>query len=119
METIGLVFIFSKCLDLARLNKTFNTIVLTLGQAGNNMMVFLVVLVFFNIMLIPLAQSIWGTKLKGYKTIADTRNSIMMIAYSKGNYDVLLDINPLWSMLFVIFYYFIAIFILHAAFHMV
>ena len=83
------------------------------------MVTFLAVLVTFNIILIPLAQSIWGTKLKGYKTIADTRNSIMMIAYSKGNYDILLDINPLWSMMFVIIYYFIAIFIIHAAFHMI
>ena len=41
-----------------------------------------------------------------------------MIAYSKGNYDVLLDTNPLWSMMFIIIYYFIAIFVIHAALHM-
>lgn len=80
---------------------------------------FLAVLIFFNIMLVPLAQSIWGTKLNGYKTFSDARNSVMMIAYSKGNFNEMLDINPLWSMLFVIFYYFMAIFILHAAFHMI
>jgi hypothetical protein len=31
METIGLIFIASKVIDGARLNKKFNTIILTLG----------------------------------------------------------------------------------------
>ena len=40
-----------------------------------------------------------------------------MIAYSKGNLEILLDINLIWSLIFMIMYYFIPIFVLHAAFH--
>jgi hypothetical protein len=42
-------------------------------------------LIIFNIALVPLAQSIWGTYLVGYKTKMETLNSVFMIAYSKGN----------------------------------
>ena len=63
METIGLIFVASKVMDGLRYFRTFNTIILTLTQSGNLMVTFLSVLIFFNIMLIPLAQSIWGTKL--------------------------------------------------------
>ena len=40
-----------------------------------------------------------------------------MIAYSKGNMEILLDINLIWSLIFMLLYYFMAIFLLHAAFH--
>lgn len=76
-------------------------------------------LIVFNVMLVPLAQAIWGTYLIGYKTVPDTIVSVFMIAYSKGNLEVLLDLNFLWSFNFMIIYYSVAIFVLHAAFHMV
>ena len=41
-----------------------------------------------------------------------------MIAFSKGNLDKLLDYNFIWSALFMIIYYIMGVFILHAAFHM-
>ena len=41
-----------------------------------------------------------------------------MIAFSKGNLDKLLDYNFIWSALFMLIYYFMGVFILHAAFHM-
>ena len=40
-----------------------------------------------------------------------------MIAYSKGDLDKLLDINIVWSLIFMIMYYAMVIFTLHAAFH--
>ena len=41
----------------------------------------------------------------------------MMIAYSKGNLEILLDHNMIWSLLFMLTYYVLPIFIMHAAFH--
>jgi hypothetical protein len=75
------------------------------------------VLIIFNVALTPLAQAIWGTYLVGYKTPSDANNSVFMIAYSKGDLEVLLDINTIWSLIFMLMYYAMAIFILHAAFH--
>lgn len=78
---------------------------------------FLVTLISFNLTLTPLANAIWGTYLIGYKTYVDASNSVFMIAYSKGNVDQLLDINVIWSAFFIIIYYMVAIFIMHAMFH--
>ena len=41
----------------------------------------------------------------------------MMIAYSKGNLEILLDHNQYWSLIFITMYYILSIFIMHAAFH--
>jgi hypothetical protein len=75
-------------------------------------------LIVFNFILTPLAQSIWGTYFIGYKTFPDAVVSVFMIAFSKGNLDKLLDYNFIWSALFMIIYYVMGVFILHAAFHM-
>jgi len=69
--------------------------------------------------MVPLAQAVWGTYLLGYKTFSDAVVSVFMIAYSKGNLEVLLDLNFIWSLNFMVMYYVMAMFILHAAFHMV
>jgi hypothetical protein len=76
-------------------------------------------LIVYNIALTPLAQSIWGNKLIGYKNFFNALNSVMMIAYSKGNLEILLDINVVWSLIFILMYYLVSIFFLHAAFHQV
>ena len=69
--------------------------------------------------MVPISQAIWGTYLQGYKTFPDACNSIFMIAYSKGDLEQLLNINLTWSLMFMMIYYLVAIFILHAAFHMI
>lgn len=79
--------------------------------------IFLMVLIIFNLSLVPLAQAIWGTYLIGYKTFGDAMVSVFMIAYSKGNLEVLLDLNFIWSSVFMVIYYIIAIFFMHSAFH--
>ena len=117
METIGLIFVATKVLDGARVLQRVNVIVLTLTESVQLMMIFLGGLITFNIALTPLAQAIWGTYLIGYKTKLDTINSVFMIAYSKGDLQEILNINFTWSFNFIIIYYSMVIFVLHAAFH--
>jgi len=117
METIGLIFIAIKVIDGFRINLRFNVIVMTLMNSASLFFIFLVFLLAFNIALVPLAQSIWGSYLIGYKGTLDCLNSVMMIAYSKGNLESLIEINFYWSFLFMIIYYAFALFFLHAAFH--
>jgi hypothetical protein len=81
------------------------------------MSIFFTLLFAFNIIVTPLAQAIWGTYFIGYKTFREAFLSVFMIAYTKGNLDRLLDINFIWSALFLLLYYFVAFFIVHAAFH--
>ena len=81
------------------------------------MTIFLGFLMTFNIAMVPLAQSIWGTKLIGYKDIGSCVNSVFMIAFSKGDLEFLLDINVLWSLIFMTMYYIMNLYLLHAAFH--
>ena len=90
---------------------------LTIEQSLQLIGVFLITLLSFNLTLTPLANAIWGTYFVGYKTYVDASNSVFMIAYSKGNVDQLLDINVYWSSIFIIAYYIVAIFIMHAMFH--
>lgn len=80
---------------------------------------FLGLLIVFNAAMTPLAQAIWGTYLLGYKTFKDAFVSVMMIAYSKGDLEELLDLNLNWAFLFILMYYSVAIFLLHAAFHQI
>ena len=117
METISLIFVASKVIDGARLVQKFNVIVLTLIQSFKLLGIFAILLILFNIAVVPLAQSIWGTHLIGYKGYFDAINSVCMLAYSKGNLEVILDINEIWSLNFIMIYYIAVLFILHAAFH--
>ena len=73
-----------KVLEGAKLSNKINIIFMHFGQATGLMVVFLGTLIVFNVMMVPLAQSIWGPYVTGYKTIGDTLNSVFMIAYSKG-----------------------------------
>ena len=66
----------------------------------------------------PIAMAIWGHYLPGYKTFNDANSSVFMIAYSKGDIEILMTINSLWSLIFMFVYYILPIFILHSAFHM-
>lgn len=119
LDTLGLVFCLVKIVDGFRLFKGLNVIVLCLTESVNLLTTFLGLLFVFNFTMVPLAQSIWGTYFIGYKTFSDASNSVFMIAYSKGNLEFLLDINLVWSLVFMLLYYMIAVYILHAAFHMV
>jgi len=76
-------------------------------------------LIIFNLILVPLAQAVWAPYLIGYKGFWDCVNSVFLIAYSKGDLVEILDLNFIWSLIFMVMYYFFSIFILHAAFHMV
>jgi len=40
-----------------------------------------------------------------------------MIAYSKGNLEKILNINVYWAFLFILIYYVVILFLLHAAMH--
>jgi hypothetical protein len=90
---------------------------MTLNYSVNLMIIFFIVLIFFNISMVPLAQSIWGTYLQSYKTFPDAVNAVLMLGYSKGDLDQILDINFIWSFIFMSLYYSIAIFVIHSAFH--
>ena len=85
METIGLIFVATKVLDGLRVIQRVNVIVLTLTESVNLLVIFMGALLTFNMSLVPLAQSIWGTYLIGYKTPFDCVNSVAMISYSKGD----------------------------------
>ena len=117
METICLIFILVKVADGIRIFERMNVIVNTLIYSLNLILVFLGLLIVFNLAMVPLAQAIWGTYLIGYKTFPDTVVSVFLIAYSKGNLEDLLELNIFWSLVFMIMYYMIAIFFIHAAFH--
>ena len=117
METLGLVFILLKIADAARVVDNINVLVLGIYESIDLLLIFLLFLVVINIVLVPLAQAIWGTYLIGYKTFSDAMVSVFMIAYSKGNLEILLEINTFWSLIFMLIYYLLPIFILHAAFH--
>merc|ERR1712100_427791 len=81
--------------------------------------IFLVIMLASAFSLVPLAQSIWGTYLFGYKTFAHAVCSVLLINYSKGNLNVLQDYNAFWSSIFIFLYYMIIVFLMHAAFHTV
>mmetsp|Transcript_19374 Transcript_19374/g.29718 ORF Transcript_19374/g.29718 Transcript_19374/m.29718 type:complete len:245 (-) Transcript_19374:276-1010(-) len=119
LETIGLIVILVKVVDGLRLMQRLNVIILALIQSTSLLSIFLALLLVFNFTMVPLAQAVWGTYLLGYKSISDAIVSVFTIAYSKGNLEVLLDLNFIWSLNFMVMYYVMAIFILHAAFHMV
>ena len=118
METIGLFFVLFKVGDGLRYIQRLNVIVMTIANSMDLLVIFCLMLVLFNLAMVPLAQAIWGTYMIGYKTFFDAFVSVAMIAYSKGDLEEILNINLIWSSVFILMYYLVAIFILHAAFHM-
>jgi hypothetical protein len=118
METIGLFLVLFKVIDGLRYIQRINVIIMTLSYSKDIMFIWIGLLVVFNMSMVPLAQAVWGTYLIGYKSFFDAFNSVCMIAYSKGNLEQILNINFIWSSLFMLLYYTMAIFIFHSAFHM-
>jgi len=84
MDTLAMLLCMIKVIEGAKLSNKINIIFMHFSQAGGLMSVFLATLIAFNIMMVPLAQAIWGPYVTGYKTISDTLNSVFMLAYSKG-----------------------------------
>jgi len=117
MESLGLIFILFKVVDGFRFFSRFNKIVMSISNSSQMVLIFTSIMILFNVTLTPLAQSIWGNYFVGYKTYKDALNSVFMISYSKGNLEDLLDINIVWSLIFMTMYYAFTIFLLHAAFH--
>jgi len=81
------------------------------------MTLFLIIMIVFNIIMTPLAQAIWGSQLMGYKTFGDALVSVFMLAYSKGNLEQILNINIYWAFVFILIYYIVILFLLHASMH--
>jgi hypothetical protein len=81
------------------------------------MLVWMILLVFFNIIMTPMAQSIWGHISFGFQNFTLSLIQVFMIAYSKMDLNSLLALNIYYSMAFFVIYYMIAIFLWHSAFH--
>lgn len=64
----------------------------------------------------PLAQSIWGIYIPGYKTVTHTICSILMLSYSKGNLNSILYLSNYWALFFISSYYLIFVFLCRSAF---
>ena len=118
-EVISLLFMGRKMLDLFRVIQILNIILVVLKEGLAFISIFMIFFLVAIFGLVPLAQSIWGTYLFGYKTVEHTIGSVLMINYSKGNLEVLQDFNFIWSFIFVFLYYMIIVFFMHAAFHVV
>lgn len=85
METLGLFLVLFKVIDGLRYVQRINVIVMTLSYSKDLLIIWITLLIVFNMAMVPLAQAIWGTYLIGYKSFFDAFNSVAMIAYSKGN----------------------------------
>jgi sterol desaturase/sphingolipid hydroxylase (fatty acid hydroxylase superfamily) len=119
MEAAGLIFILFKVVDGLRVFSRLNKVVMAIVNSSQMIMIFTAIMILFNVALTPLAQAIWGNYFVGYKTFKDAVNSVFMISFAKGNLEFLLDINVIWSLIFMCMYYSVIVFLLHAAFHMI
>ncbi len=81
------------------------------------MLFWLIMLVLFNIIMTPMAQSIWGHISFGFQNFRLSLMQVFMIAYSKMDLNMLLSLNVYYSMAFFIIYYIISIFLWHSVFH--
>lgn len=118
LDTIALIFVAYRVIDVLRVFQEFNTIVEGIKQSGAVLTIFLATYLGFNIAVVPLAQGIWGTLFIGYIGFVDCLNSCAMIAYSKGDLEFLLETNPLYSIMFLFIYYMVLIYVMHSGFHM-
>jgi hypothetical protein len=119
LETIALVFVLFKVVDGLRINKKFNHIVQTMLNSSQLLCIFFCVNLLIQLALTPLAMAVWGHQLAGYKDFDNGMVSVMMIFYSKGNLNSLLEINYIWSFIFLLIYYFLTIFLSLGAFHQI
>lgn len=117
-DAIAMIFVTWRVVGLMRIIPEFNTVVLTLSQSSSILATFMFAVVMMNAGIVPMAMGIWGTLFEGYTTFWLCLNSTAMIAYSKGELAYLLDTNPVYSIMFMLIYYFMLIFVMHAGFHM-
>lgn len=116
-ETISLLFMIRKILNSFRIVQKFNTIFMILDNASQMVFTCMFGLIVLSAFLVPFAQSIWGHSVFGYKTNFHCLNSLIMLNYSKGNLEVIMQHNTFWAFLFIVMYYFIFVFFMHSAFH--
>jgi hypothetical protein len=106
-----------KILNSLRILRRLNIIASSLLYSSKLMSIFFLGLMTLTLSLVPLAQALWGTNLEGYKSLKDAAMSVLMITYAKGNLDLIIEMNSIWSFLFLLVYYFLVLFFMTAAFH--
>ena len=116
-EIFSLVLVIKKLWELIRQISFINFITISVENSLKSMLVWLIMLVFFNIIMTPMAQSIWGHISFGFQNFTLSLIQVFMIAYSKMDLNSLLAMNVYYSMAFFIIYYMISIFLWHSVFH--
>lgn len=67
--------------------------------------------------MVPFAMGLWGVFIHGYSSSARAYNSILMIMFAKGAFSELNLYNPQFTFVFLLLYYSVIMFVMHAAFH--
>ena len=116
-EIFSLVLVIKKLWEFLRQISFINFITISVENSLRLMLVWLIMLIFFNIIMTPMAQSIWGHISFGFQNFRLSLTQIFMIAYSKMDLNMLLSLNVYYSLAFFIIYYLISIFLWHSAFH--
>lgn len=119
LEVISIFFMALKLVDFSRKLRIVNIILLVCEESKQYILIFIITFLMLNLILVPLAQSICGIHLYGYKTFEHAVTSVLMVNYAKGNLNVMLDYNAFWSIIFLFLYYLNISFLMHAAFHSV
>ena len=80
-------------------------------------MLFLAAQVVLVSVLVPFAMGLWGVFIHGYSSSERAYNSILMIMFAKGAFSELNLYNPQFTFVFLLLYYSVIMFVMHAAFH--
>ena len=81
------------------------------------LMRYLFIMIMILISFVPIAQSLWGTYVFSYKNPQHALNAVLMIMFAKGDFSELTKYTLVLPVIFLVAYYMMILFLMHAAFH--
>lgn len=115
VETISLIFVLFRLVDGLRVLINLNMVIKTLMESIKTLSYFLLIWFLFFYAMTPYAQALWGHRFVGYKTFKDAHLSVMMISFCKGNLNELINLHSPHTIVFMLLYYSIAVFMMNGA----
>ena len=117
VECLAIFLMLCRTIQILRVNREFHLIGVVIDHSGDLMILFLTVNIILITVLVPFAMGLWGIFIPAYSSGGRAYSSILMIMFAKGNFDELSLFNPYFTFVFLLIYYSMIVFIMHAAFH--
>uniref|UniRef100_A0A7S2IP49 Polycystin cation channel PKD1/PKD2 domain-containing protein n=1 Tax=Haptolina brevifila TaxID=156173 RepID=A0A7S2IP49_9EUKA len=104
IDAFTVLVLVIKSLKFFQLQKDLMLLQKTLGQAIQDLAVFLVMLTVLFGGFVIMGNNIFGMQAPGFKSILDTLGTLFLILLGEFDFDEMQEVSPFWSLVFFVFF---------------